>query len=83
MTLRERIRAWVESQDPSTKALEALQRLQQEAITDSYARAFLIDLFTSSRVEDIAVVLNSGLVEQQRHFAKVRRVLAARRGQKA
>jgi hypothetical protein len=82
VTLQERIRSWVESQNPGTKALEALQRLEQDAATDSDAHEFLVDLFMRFESEFVTIVLNSGLVEQQRYFAKVRRV-AAQRGQKA
>jgi len=75
----EQIRNWVESRDPAGPELDALERLELEAMTDPYARAFLHELFTRRLPGDIAMILNSGLVEQQRWFAKAHRKLAAGR----
>ena len=75
----ERIRKWVETWDPAGPELEALERLELEAMTNSDARAFLRELFTRWQPVDIAVILGSGLVEQQRWFAKAHRKQAAGR----
>lgn len=75
----ERIRKWLETRDRAGPELEALERLELEAMTDPDARAFLHELFTRWSPGDIAVILNSGLVEQQRWFAKAHRKLAAGR----
>ena len=75
----ERIRKWVETRDPAGPELEALERLELEVIMDPDARAFLRELFTRWQPADIAVILSSGLVEQQRWFAKAHRNLAAGR----
>ena len=73
----QRIQEWVETRDPAGPELEALERLEREAMTDPDARTFLKELFTRWRPGDIAMILSSGLVEQQRWFAKARRKLAA------
>jgi len=73
----ERIRKWVETRDPAGRELEALERLELEAMTDPDARAFLHELFTCWQPAAIAMILGSGLVEQQRWFAKAHRKLAA------
>jgi len=73
----ERIRKWVETRDPAGRELEALERLELEAMTDPDARAFLHELFTCWQPAAIAMILGSGLVEQQRWFAKAHRRRAA------
>lgn len=73
----ERIRKWVETRDPAGPEIEALERLEQEAIKYPDARIFLDELFTRWQPADIAVILGSGLVEQQRWFARMRRKVAA------
>lgn len=75
--INDRIRKWAETRDPAAPELEALERLEREAMTDPDARVFLNELFTRWYTGDIAIILNSGLVEQQRWFAKVHRKLAA------
>ncbi|MEK6245352.1 MAG: hypothetical protein AABM33_12740 [Pseudomonadota bacterium] len=69
----ERIQKWVETRDPAGPELEALERLEREAMTYPDARAFLHELFTRWQPADIAVILGSGLVEQQRWFARAHR----------
>jgi len=69
----ERIRKWVGTRGPAGPELEALERLELAAMTDPDARAFVDELFTRWQPADIAVILNSGLVEQQRWFAKAHR----------
>ena len=67
------IRIWVESWDWTGRALETVKRLELEAKTDADTRAYVHALFTRWKPADIAVILGSGLVEQQRLFAKARR----------
>ena len=67
------IRKWVESWDWTGRALETVKRLALEAKTDADTRAYVRELFTSWKPADIEVILDSGLVEQQRLFAKARR----------
>ena len=75
----ERIRIWVETRDPAGPEIEALERLEREAMTYPDARAFLEELFTCWQTADIAVILGSGLVEQQRWFARMHwKLMAAR-----
>ncbi len=69
----EQIRKWVESWNWKGRALETINRLELEAMTDSDTRAYLHELFTRWRPADVAVILSSGLVEQQRWFAKAHR----------
>ena len=69
----EQIREWVKSWDWTGRALETVKRLELEAMTDADTRAYLRELFTRWQPADIAVILDSGLVEQQRLFAKARR----------
>ena len=75
----ERIRKWAATRDPGAPELEALERLEREAVIYPDARAFLDELFTCREAETIAMTLNSGLVEQQRWFARARRKFAAKR----
>lgn len=76
----ERIREWVATRDPAGPEIEALERLEREAITYPDARAFLEELFTCWQPVDIAAILGSGLVEQQRWFARMHWKLVVGRG---
>lgn len=79
-TLDRLTREWVERQRPGAKALEALERLKKEAMTDPDTRAYLAEMFAGEKDDGILQILNSGLVEQQRRFAKLRRTMLRRQG---
>ena len=67
------IRKWVETWAEAGKELEAIKRRELEAMTDDDVRDHVSALFTGWNPSDIAQVTESGLVEQQRWFAKLHR----------
>ena len=69
----ELIRKWVETWDRAGPELEAIKRRELEAMTDADVRAHVHALFTGWHPTDVEVIVNSGLVEQQRWFAKAHR----------
>jgi hypothetical protein len=69
----ELIRKWVETWDRAGPELEAIKRRELEAMTDADVRAHVHALFTGWHPADAATILESGLVEQQRWFAKAHR----------
>ena len=76
-TQRKLVRVW----DHAGPALEAIERRELEAMTDADVRACVDTLFTGfNPVEwNLPRRLESGLVQQQRWFAKVHRKQAAGR----
>ena len=69
----ELIRKWVETWDRAGPELEAIKRRELEAMTDADVRAHVHALFTGWHPTDEAAAHDSGLVEQQRWFAKAHR----------
>lgn len=69
----ELIRKWVETWDRAGPELEAIKRRELEAMTDADVRDHVNDLFTGWYPTDLPARVDSGLVEQQRWFAKAHR----------
>jgi hypothetical protein len=65
-------RRWVETWAFAGKELEAIKRRELEAMTDEQARAAALDLLTMPLPADLPPRIDSGLVEQQRWFSKLR-----------
>ncbi len=68
-----RLRAWVQNWIELGPILEAIKRRELEAMTDADVRAHVHSLFSGWYPTDAAVKLDSGMVEQQRWFAKAHR----------
>jgi len=66
-------RKWAETWAEAGKALEAVKRRELEAMTDEDVRNHVSALFTGWSPSDIAQVMESGLVQQQRWFARAHR----------
>ena len=66
------LRSWVETWDRAGKELAAIRRRELEAMTDEQAREAAADLLTVPFPPDLPPRLESGLVEQQRWFSKIR-----------
>ena len=67
------LREWVDRWVDTGKELEAIRRRELEAMTDEQAREAALDLLTMPLPADLPPRLESGLVEQQRWFAKAHR----------
>ena len=67
------LREWVKRWADTGKELEAIRRRELEAMTDKQAREAALDLLTMPLPADLPPRLESGLVEQQRWFAKAHR----------
>ncbi|TAN48169.1 MAG: hypothetical protein EPN19_16450 [Betaproteobacteria bacterium] len=67
------LRDWVRRWADTGKELEAIRRRELEAMTDEQAREAALDLLTMPLPVDLPPRLESGLVEQQRWFSKLRR----------
>ncbi len=63
-------RNWVETWDRAGPELEAIKRRTLEAMTDADVRDHVNDLFAGWYPTDLPASVDSGLVEQQRWFAK-------------
>ena len=66
----EKLRAWVQNWIELGPILEAIKCRELEAMTDSDVRAHVEALFTGWYPVDVPPRLESGLVKQQRWFAK-------------
>jgi len=69
----EQMRAWVQNWIELGPILEAMKRRELEAMTDDQVRAHVRDLFTGAYTPEAEARPVSGLVEQQRWFAKAHR----------
>jgi hypothetical protein len=69
----ELIRKWVETWAEAGKALEAMKRAELEAMTDDDVRDHVRALFTGWYPPVPPTGEESGLVEQQRWFARLHR----------
>lgn len=67
------MRAWVKNWIELGPILEDIKRRELEAMTDSDVRAHVHALFTGLHPANFEVKPDSGLVEQQRWFAKAHR----------
>ena len=63
-------RAWVQNWIELGPVLEAIKHRELEAMTDADVRAHVNALFTGCNPADFPPKLDSGLVEQQRWFAR-------------
>lgn len=68
-----KLRAWVQNWIELGPILEAIKRRELEAMTDADVRAHVEALFTGWYPADLPPRLDSGMVEQQRWFAKAHR----------
>jgi hypothetical protein len=68
-----KLRAWVQNWIELGPILEAIRRRELEAMTDAQVRDHVNDLFTGWYPTDLPARVDSGLVEQQRWFAKAHR----------
>jgi hypothetical protein len=67
------IKRWAETWTSAGLALDALRRRQLAAMTDDDARRAIADIFSGPIPADLPPRTTSGLVEQQRLFASLRR----------
>jgi hypothetical protein len=69
----EQVRKWVETWAEAGKALAAMKRAELEAMTDDDVRDHVRALFTGWYPPQFSDCADSGLVAQQRWFAKAHR----------
>lgn len=67
---RELTLRWIRTWAQAGPELEAIRRRELEAMTDADVRAHVQALFTGWPLSDTGLARESGLVEQQRWFAK-------------
>lgn len=67
---RELTLRWIRTWSQAGPELEAIRRRELEAMTDADVRAHVHALFTGRSFSDTEMARESGLVEQQRWFAK-------------
>ena len=68
----ELLRRWIETWKQAGKELAAIERRELEQMTDEQAKEAAVDLLTMPLPEGLPERMSSGLVEQQRWFAKLR-----------
>lgn len=73
MSSDDQMRAWVQNWAQLGPKLEAIKRRELAAMTDADVRAHVSDLFAGAYLPDARTGPVSGLVEQQRWFAKAHR----------
>ena len=66
------LRRWAENWERAGKVMEAMRRHALEAMTDEDVRRHVADIFSGPYPYDLPPRTESGLVEQQRLFAKLR-----------
>jgi hypothetical protein len=66
------LRRWAATWERAGKELTEIERRELQAMTDDQARAAAIALLSMPLPPDLPERLTSGLVEQQRWFAKLR-----------
>lgn len=71
--LHESLKQWAATWVKTGKLLGALRRAELEAMTDDDVRRHVADLFSGSYPFDLPERTESGLVEQQREFARLHR----------
>ncbi len=67
------IKRWAETWESAGRALDALRRRELQAMTDDDVRRAIADIFSGAMPADLPPRTTSGLVEQQRLFATLRR----------
>lgn len=67
------IKRWADTWSSAGRALDALRRRELQAMTDDDARRAIADIFSGPMPADLPPRTTSGLVEQQRLFASLRR----------
>lgn len=73
MDEKELIRRWIETWRQAGPELEAIRRRELEAMTDDDVRRQVSNLFSGPYPSYLAPSRDSGLVEQQRRFARIRK----------
>ena len=68
-----KLRAWVQNWNELGPVLDAIKRRELEAMTDADVRAHVTALFGGTYPANLAERSESGLVEQQRWFARAHR----------
>lgn len=66
------LKRWAETWASAGRALEALRRRELQAMTDDDVRRAIADLFSGAAPADLPPRTTSGLVDQQRLFARLR-----------
>jgi hypothetical protein len=67
------VKRWAETWERAGRELSALRRRELQAMTDDDVRRAVADLFSGPLPPDLPARATSGLVEQQRIFAVLRR----------
>ncbi len=67
------LKQWAETWERAGRELSALRRRELQAMTDDDVRRAVAELFSSPLPPDLPPRATSGLVEQQRLFAVLRR----------
>ena len=67
------LKRWAETWERAGRELARIRRRELEAMTDDDDRRAIADLFSMAVPDDLPPRTTSGLVEQQRLFARLRR----------
>jgi hypothetical protein len=67
------LKRWAQTWASAGNALEDLRRRELTAMTDDHVRRAIADIFTDAPIPDLPPRTTSGLVEQQRLFARLRK----------
>ena len=67
------LKRWAETWERAGRELALIRRRELEAMTDDDVRRAIADLFPGAPLADLPLRTTSGLVEQQRLFASLRR----------
>ena len=65
------LKRWAQTWERAGNALDALRRCELATMTDDDARRAIADLFSDVPMHDLPPRTTSGLVEQQRLFARL------------
>ena len=66
------LKRWAQTWESAGNAMDMLRRRELQAMTDDDVRRAIADLFTSAPLPGLPSRTTSGLVEQQRLFARLR-----------
>ena len=66
------LRRWVATWQTAGPALDAIRQRELAGLTDDEVRRRIADLFPDDAVDDRPLRPSSGLIEQQRYFARLR-----------
>ena len=67
------LKRWADTWERAGRELDALRRRDLQAMTDDDVRRAVADLFSGGAPDDLPPRTTSGLVEQQRLFAVLRK----------